>query len=423
MRRNIPSEWRAYNTRMKALVIAARGLRLDYVGCYGNPWIETPALDALAARGAVFDQHFAAGIEREAADHVWRTGRYATAEGPATSTSAPDLIAFLNAHGVATSLVVDGSWPGPRAFAEGWQTVDHVTAAAQDKPLECAIQVAQRALRALTARTDWLLWVDLATALPPWNVPAEFATHYFREEAAAAADENDEEAEVEVEPLTPLPDPALGPVDADDDTLYLRLQGSYAAAVTYLDAGIAELLGAVPGDVLVVVTSDAGFALGEHGQVGPGSKWPWQTLAHVPLLLRLPGGAAAGRRVSALTLSVDLAPTLAGLFGLALPEVHGQNLIPLLQGDVETIRPYAVSWLPAEGGKSVALRTPEWSLLRSADDGAIRLHVRPDDRWEVNDVRQHHLELTEALERTMQAFLDAAGNPGPLLPPALELRD
>ena len=37
-------------------------------------------------------------------------------------------------------------------------------------------------------------------------------------------------------------DPAIGPVDADDDELFLRLQGSYAGAVSRLDDGIGRLL-------------------------------------------------------------------------------------------------------------------------------------------------------------------------------------
>ena len=33
---------------MKVLLVIARGLRPDLVGAYGNGWVETPALDALA---------------------------------------------------------------------------------------------------------------------------------------------------------------------------------------------------------------------------------------------------------------------------------------------------------------------------------------------------------------------------------------
>ena len=51
------------------------------------------------------------------------------------------------------------------------------------------------------------------------------------------------------------------------------------------------------------------------------------------------------------------------------------------------------------------------------------LFVKPDDRWEVNDVVQHHLELAEGLERTLRGFVEAAGRVGPLEAPALPALD
>jgi hypothetical protein len=50
-----------------------------------------------------------------------------------------------------------------------------------------------------------------------------------------------------------------------------------------------------------------------------------------------------------------------------------------------------------------------------------QLYVKPDDRWEVNDVRQHHLEVAEHLEDVLRGFVSATRRPGPLLAP--ELRD
>jgi arylsulfatase A-like enzyme len=266
------------------------------------------------------------------------------------------------------------------------------------------------------------LWVDLATPLPPWDLPEEFAEHYFRDEVVDDEEEDDEAEAVEVEPLTPLPDPPSGPIDPEDDTLYLRIQGSYSAAATYLDAGIAELLRGVGDDVIVLVTSDVGYALGEHGQVGPGFGWPTETVTQLPLIVRLPDQAGAGLRVSALTQAVDLAPTLAALFSVAFPDAHGHDLAPLLRGERAEVRPYAVSWTPAGPAIGRSLRTPEWSLILPATTGeevAPRLYVRPDDHWEVNDLRQHHDELAEALSRTLFAFEASAARPGLLTVPPL----
>ena len=72
-----------------------------------------------------------------------------------------------------------------------------------------------------------------------------------------------------------------------------------------------------------------------------------------------------------------------------------------------------------------ALRTPDWSFLlplQPAPGDPLRgpqLYVKPDDRWEVNNVLQHHLELGEQLEKTLRGFVEAATRPGPLQPPPL----
>ena len=50
---------------------------------------------------------------------------------------------------------------------------------------------------------------------------------------------------------------------------------------------------------------------------------------------------------------------------------------------------------------------------------AAQLYVKPDDRWEVNNVLQHHLELGEHLEQTLRAFAAATHGPGPLQVPVL----
>ncbi|NQT51821.1 sulfatase-like hydrolase/transferase, partial [bacterium] len=43
---------------MKVIYLMADSFRRDHVGAYGNPWIKTPNLDALARQAAVFDQAF-----------------------------------------------------------------------------------------------------------------------------------------------------------------------------------------------------------------------------------------------------------------------------------------------------------------------------------------------------------------------------
>jgi arylsulfatase A-like enzyme len=194
------------------------------------------------------------------------------------------------------------------------------------------------------------------------------------------------------------------------------LHTSYATAVTYVDTAIGQLLQALEGleggsDILLIVTTDTGQNLGEHGIVGTCRPWLHDELIHLPLVLRLPSAAKAGRRVTALTQAVDLAPTLADWFQAPMTDIHGHSLLPLARGEIDSIRPYACAALQVGNAIEYALRTPEWAFLlpiklntEDAERGP-QLYVKPDDRWEVNNMLQHHLELVEKLEQTLRDFV------------------
>jgi arylsulfatase A-like enzyme len=416
---------------MKAIVLIARGLQLGALGCYGNSWLDTPALDTLATEGVVFDHHFADNADPAGARRAWRSGRYhLTGAAPA---ARPDLLDALRKQGAHTCLIVDGSGSDFPELTEGWNEVVRVSAAADEMPLDATLEAVGAALERLEQRDNWLLWIDLATLLPPWNVPAEILEAYFTEEPAEEEEDEDidetDEAEEESESLTPLTEAPDGSIDGEDDYLFVSLQTSYAAAVTYLDSGLGQLLEALAGleggdNILLIVTTDLGQNLGEHGLVGTVRPWLHEELIHLPLLLRFPGAAEAGRRVAALTQAVDLALTLADWFQVPLPEAHGHSLLPVARGEIESVRPYACAALQVGEAGEYALRTEEWALLlpvkHSSDDAgrSPQLYVKPDDRWEVNNVIQHHLELAEQLERALRDFVTAACQSGSIhLPP------
>jgi len=116
------------------------------------------------------------------------------------------------------------------------------------------------------------------------------------------------------------------------DTLYRKQMLSLQA----VDEAVAGLVKALQetgqlANTYIVFTSDNGFHMGQH-RLEPGKYTPYETDVHVPLLVRGPG-VAAGSRTGALAVSVDLAPTLAGLAGVKLPiDADGRSLVPLLRG-------------------------------------------------------------------------------------------
>jgi arylsulfatase A-like enzyme len=203
----------------------------------------------------------------------------------------------------------------------------------------------------------------------------------------------------------------------------LRLQDTYAAVVTFWDAQLGQLLDDLRADgrlddINIWVTARAGLPLGEHGAIGADPSSLHDELIHVPLVWRMPHGDPAGLRIGALTQPVDLLPTFADLLGVPLADVQGSSLRPLMLGRAAEVRPFACS---AHGQEAWLLRTPQWAFhLAPAGQRPPRLHVKPDDRWEVNDVSARQPELVERFESALRRFAAAVVRPGPLHYPALE---
>src|SRR5205823_12834753 len=91
---------------------------------------------------------------------------------------------------------------------------------------------------------------------------------------------------------------------------------TYDGEIEYVDAQVARLLAAVDHrKTIIVVVGDHGEALGEHGELTHGLLLYEPTL-HVPLIIAGPSLSSRGVREPVST--VDVAPTIARLAGLAL---------------------------------------------------------------------------------------------------------
>jgi arylsulfatase A-like enzyme len=430
---------RLQSVDMKVLVIVADGLGCAYLGCYGNEWIETPNLDRLATQSVVFDQHFADYPDSAGARRAWHTGSYqfphpnAIERAPASKSG--DLIHLLTKRGVYTSLV--HSAQPTHDFARGWRRVFASTPSAGDSMtcLERVLERAGDALDTLAAHEPWLLWLDLPALSPPWEMPKEYRNLYFLDDGSEADDSPGDEENpgdvVEEAPLIPWSGPLPDRVDPQDLATFLRLQKSFAAMVSFVDASLGRLLDDLEerelmDEVVILFTSGHGMALGEHGAAVEAVPWLHEEKTHVPLFIRLPAEAEGGRRVASLTQSVDVGPTLLALFNVAA-RVHGFNLLPLCRGEVESVRTYACSGFRTGESIEWSLRAPHWALLlpvfQDVEDTPRppQLYVKPDDRWEVNNLYQHHPEVAKHLEETLRGFVQAAGSPGPFDAP--QLRD
>lgn len=383
---------------MKILVLHIRGLRPAFLGCYGNDWVDTAALDRLAADSVVFDQHHADNLDERTS---W-TGQYHYPGPTKTDHASADLPALLEQ--AALPFVHVAAAYAPRFGSE--EAVDY---------FDPTLEVLEKALAEQSGNEHWLIWVDLPDLLPPWSPSLDVLEHYF-------SDADDSEDDVEA--LEPLLDPPDNLIDAEADALWEQVKLSYAAAVTHFDHCLEVILQhmrecGLLEQTMLIVTSEAGVALGEHGRIGDGGPGSHAERTHLPLLVRLPGGEQAGRRVAALTQPVDLFPTLLAASGAAIPEQQGQSLWPLLRGETAAVRAYLVAVTRHNQQLSWLLRSPDWSLLQAAEEAVPKLYVKPEDRWEVNDVYQHHQEWAAALQKTRREFVRASQQPGPFQSPPL----
>jgi arylsulfatase A-like enzyme len=339
------------------------------------------------------------------------------------------------------------------APAPGWDEVHPARPDPADRaPADALLRLLPALFDRLAAVPAWLLWVEIDTLLPPWDVPQEVFEAYvedlIEDEAEESEPEEDEDTDEEAddeedveeeiqevvaraepaEPVLPWRNPETGWFDTDDLASWELLHRSFAAAVTSFDADLGRMFEmfrarGLDRSAAWVFTADAGFPLGEHGVIGPHRPWLYDELVRVPLVVRLPDAEHAGRRVDALTQPGDLGPTLAGWFGGGTV-----GLQPLISGEVEAIREFAVSTLAIGPATEWAIRTPEWTLLLPVtphpddDPRPPLLFRKPDDGWEVFDVRSQFPEVAEELETKLRAavvpngvdYLASAPVPSPL---------
>mgnify|MGYP001600775134 FL=1 len=135
--------------------------------------------------------------------------------------------------------------------------------------------------------------------------------------------------------------------DAASEELKAEAKRAYLAATTFMDSRVGIVLDALERlglaeNTIVVMTSDHGYHLGDHGL------WQKQSLfervARVPLIIAAPGMQSKGQRTNALAELVDLLPTLAQLCNLPIPDgASGRSLVPVLNDPSRSVRSAAMT--------------------------------------------------------------------------------
>jgi arylsulfatase A-like enzyme len=407
--------------RPNVLVIVVDGLRAASLGSYGNTTFPTPALDQFAADCMLYDNCFALTSDLDGVyQSLWRSMHPArsgallddsSAVGGLNSlaaefekqdydcaliTDAPELASVVEGHAFTQATLLS------KSTAEK-DTAERAEDASQTQLAKFFATVGDLLLAGtsdddqLSARPK-LVWAHTRGMYGAWDAPLDYQNSL-----------RDEDDPLPIDRVVP-PDVVLS-ADSDPDVLF-AYACAYAAQIIVLDDCWRNLLEELAehdlDSWLLMLIGARGFPLGEHGKIGGIDTRLYSEQLHVPWLVRLPKAKLGLSRSGGLTSHLDVLPTLIDTLAVGEPSsiqaYDGRSVLPRAE-QKPTERCDA---LFAVDGSAFALRTSSWCLRESAEDSdddridtldakGSELFVRPDDRWEANDVSKLCPEIAEEL--------------------------
>jgi arylsulfatase A-like enzyme len=364
------------------VLIVVDTLRADHLGAYGYHRDTSPNLCRLTEQGVRFARFFANNNTTHPSFTTLMSGRHPLNHGIVghlgkrmLDPRVPLLATVLREHGYTTAAVDNlGRW-----FQRGFERyVPYVFDQRTTTPMWTGEEITALALPLLGelsgTGSPFFLFVHYWDPHSPYLPPPPYDTLFARAAREAGvrgtpADAGGEAGQrIDVAyGFAPLARYLKGWIgDAQDvATVVARYDGE----VAYCDSCIGRLLAEIDrlglrDETLVVVTSDHGESLGEHG-IYFDHHGLYDTTLHVPLLLRWPGHVPAGRVVQGVAQHVDLAPTLLDLAGLdGALDCEGTSLRGQIEGGApaadETVLACEATWQ-----SKLALRRPGWKLIRA----------------------------------------------------------
>jgi arylsulfatase A-like enzyme/Tfp pilus assembly protein PilF len=340
---------------LNVILITIDTLRSDRVSCYGSDLVDTPNIDSFASEGVLFSNAASTVPFTLPAHSSILTGLYPPGHGVRENVgytldaSIPTLAEVLSNGGWSTAgfvsaFVLDRRWGIGRGFDHYFDDFDLKDF---DTPNLSSVQrsgdvTIAESIQWLDGRpqdSPFFLWLHLYDPHDPYTPPEPFKSQH---------------------PQRP-----------------------YDGEVAYTDSLIGDFRRALEergllSSSLVILTSDHGEGLGDHGEAMHGF-FIYDTTIHVSMIVRPPAAADAGRVVDSAVSHVDIFPTILDAVGLNAPDrVHGQSLLPAILG--EDLGPdrsvYSESLYP--------LLHYGWAPLRSLRTGSRKLISAP--RPEVYDI-------------------------------------
>ena len=384
------------------ILIMVDTLRADHLSCYGYAAHRTPAIDALAADGTRFAQAYVQASWTRPSVATILTSLYPSShQAVHKSDVLPEQVVTLpevmQGAGYRTIGFADNINIAPLfGFQQGFDEYIFLEPAFFFGATESAAQLTiYNQLRLMRERyfsnvkhvENYYQPAEVVTARAlEWLVrngeqrPFFMFLHYMDPHDPYFTHPYNGEGLARV--ANPNPDPA----QAD------RYRAAYDGEIRYLDGELGRLLDGLKARglydrSLIVLTADHGEEFYEHGGWWHGLTLYDEQIA-VPLIVKPPRGGAAGAVNQALVSSLDVAPTILALAGLAAPAtMQGQALG--LGAEAPAPRDHAFAEQDLEGNILQAYRSAGWKLIQ-ANPGNPR-GLPPRQLFEMaRDPREHH---------------------------------
>lgn len=392
----VPCSAGAATPRPNVLFIIADDMSTA-LGCYGDPRAKTPNIDRLAARGMRFDRAYCQFPLCGPSRNSMLTGLHPNSNGIHANAqifrqTIPEHVslpqAFRHAgyfvgrvgklfhYNVPNSIGTAGhddpaSWelqlnpagvdhlrdesnifsitPGQYAGTLSWYASPAPDEQHSDGMVaENATWVLERCAK--QKDRPFFLGVGFFRPHTPYVSPEKYFAMYPPAEMPIVQNVKGDQAD--------LPIAALGSYKPEQDKLTddLRRQcvQAYYASVSFVDTQVGVVLDALErlglaDNTIIVLTSDHGYHLGEHGL--------WQKMSlfeestRVPLLIAAPGVAGSGSASKSFAGLIDLYPTLAELCEVEAPKnLQGQSLVPTLRDPTRKVQDAMVCQVQRGGG-------------------------------------------------------------------------
>lgn len=387
----------------RILLVTIDTLRADALSCYRAQTPGTPAIDALAGDSVVFHQARSAAPWTLPSLASAMTGvspqvHLATQLWDRVPDRLTTIAEVLRRAGYRTAALV--SSPLLRRAAhldQGFQEYTAFPGETGTKPAD-PDQLAGTASGWIRKQSQekYFLWLHFYDPHTPYEPPAAYLQGMEPPPGMRRDLTVDEHLAIRLRKHDPSP--------AEREWI----RQLYRAEVRWVDAAVGSLIADLKRsgqyeDTLIVLLSDHGDELWDHGLVGHGHTL-YEELLRVPFLVKLPGPSRRGDVETPVSIA-SLAATILDLAGKPFPAGYpaARSLTPLLRGETVVPEPLLSTGLQRVEEKT-ALLFGGFKLIRGETRGRLELYDLARDPTETADLAASNPEKTAEGAKLLDGF-------------------